>query len=267
MTETDILRILSEKYAEPEYIVLTHVRSSTGFRDLEWRTADAMICSCWPSRGHEIWGVEVKVSRSDFLSEVKRPEKAEKIAQYCHRWYIATPDGLVKPSELPKGWGLLLIREDGSVKAAKTGDLLEPDPLPPGLLMAMLRSAAKQRPRMTDESIEAIQRAAFECGRKREAELHAKSRDQELVHLKRRLEDANAQLDKFRQVTGVQEGTYYPSFPERIRMVKLAQDGFFTGTLQRIAGMAPELRKFLDTLESLQSEAREAAKEMKKVNP
>lgn len=80
MTETDILRILSEKYAEPEYIVLTHVRSATGFQDLQPRTADAMICSCWPSRGHEIWGVEVKVSRSDFLAEIKNPEKAEKIA-------------------------------------------------------------------------------------------------------------------------------------------------------------------------------------------
>jgi len=49
---------------------------------------------------------EVKVSRSDFLSDVAS-SKFMKYWQYCHNMYYAVPKGLVEPSEVPKGIGLI----------------------------------------------------------------------------------------------------------------------------------------------------------------
>jgi len=60
----------------------------------------------WRSDGHSIV-VECKVSRADFLADRNKfsrlkPERA----MGCERLYL-TPKGLLDPSELPSGWGLL----------------------------------------------------------------------------------------------------------------------------------------------------------------
>ena len=53
--------------------------------------------------------VECKVSRADFLADVlKRKKWAEN--GYCgmgHERYYLTPQGLLSPSDIPEGWGLL----------------------------------------------------------------------------------------------------------------------------------------------------------------
>lgn len=49
--------------------------------------------------------MEAKASRADFLVDAKKPErKAGGVGLY--RFYICPP-GVIKPDELPKGWGLL----------------------------------------------------------------------------------------------------------------------------------------------------------------
>mgnify|MGYP004701737479 CR=1 FL=1 len=49
--------------------------------------------------------IEVKVSRSDFLADRKKPERlAGGVGTY--RFYLA-PAGLIAVSDLPSGWGLL----------------------------------------------------------------------------------------------------------------------------------------------------------------
>jgi len=59
--------------------------------------------------------IEVKVSRSDFLSDKKklwrqRPETG--LGRY--RSYLC-PDGLINPEELPQAWGLLYADEKGKI--------------------------------------------------------------------------------------------------------------------------------------------------------
>lgn len=48
--------------------------------------------------------VEVKVSRSDFLADRKK-QRHHVRGMGQERWYL-TPPGLVRPEELPDGWGL-----------------------------------------------------------------------------------------------------------------------------------------------------------------
>lgn len=50
--------------------------------------------------------VECKASRSDFLADKAKPfRKTPELGMGVFRWYFA-PAGLVKPEELPAGWGL-----------------------------------------------------------------------------------------------------------------------------------------------------------------
>ncbi|QNJ57411.1 adenylosuccinate synthase [Pseudomonas phage Dolphis] len=59
--------------------------------------------------------VECKTSRSDFLADRK---KAHRSAGGLGNWrYFMAPAGLIKPDELPEGWGLLEVNNRGHVKA------------------------------------------------------------------------------------------------------------------------------------------------------
>ncbi|MHC8347737.1 hypothetical protein [Pseudomonas sp. RT6P73] len=52
--------------------------------------------------------IEVKVSRSDFFADRKKPER-EAGGVGIYRFYLC-PDGLIKPEELPPRWGLLYAK-------------------------------------------------------------------------------------------------------------------------------------------------------------
>lgn len=58
--------------------------------------------------------VECKTSRSDFLADKK---KAHRESGGLGNWrYFMAPAGLIKPDELPTGWGLLEVNSRGHVK-------------------------------------------------------------------------------------------------------------------------------------------------------
>jgi len=62
---------------------------------------DVLGLDCW---GESIL-VEVKVSRSDFLADKKKPWRKDGFGIGDHRVYL-TPKGLLKPEEIPYGWML-----------------------------------------------------------------------------------------------------------------------------------------------------------------
>lgn len=51
---------------------------------------------------------EIKVSRSDFLADSKKPERHNG-GLGTYRFYLC-PEGMIFPSELPAGWGLLYAK-------------------------------------------------------------------------------------------------------------------------------------------------------------
>jgi hypothetical protein len=63
----------------------------------------------WRS-GHFSTVIECKVSRSDFLADQGKPFRGSENGMGHERFYLA-PKGLIKPEELPEGWGLLEIGE------------------------------------------------------------------------------------------------------------------------------------------------------------
>ncbi len=143
MNTVQVMDALSNRHDAPAWAFLPQVRSATGYVN-GVRTADAIAMSLWPCRGIELHGFEVKVSRNDWVRELKNPAKAEDIAAFCDRWWIVVGhNAIVRDDELPPTWGLMVPRGNGlvvKVKAAK----LTPDAIDRPFLAAILRKAAQQ---------------------------------------------------------------------------------------------------------------------------
>ena len=141
ITSQDIKLGLRAKFPAPGWQLFYEVGDSTGAQQRRW--ADAVAMGIWPSNGHLIHGMEIKVSRGDFLSEMKNPTKSQAIFRFCHRWSLVTPVGLVKADELPETWGLMTF--DGkSTRVVKQPPALTPEPLTPGFVAALVRRAGER---------------------------------------------------------------------------------------------------------------------------
>jgi hypothetical protein len=150
-TERMMLDLLRDRYAVkggngPRYVFAEHVRNYCGFAGYRTttplRTADAMAVDLWPSSGHRVHGFEVKVSRSDWLTELKDPEKAEAFRPYCDHWWLVVPDAGIVRGDLPDGWGLLTVTR-GGLRAHKRAPLVPRHPMPFEMTVAWLRAVAK----------------------------------------------------------------------------------------------------------------------------
>lgn len=140
-TSNNICAALRAKLPATEYALFFEVRNAAGFSAN--RSCDAMALSLWPSRGINLFGFEVKVSRSDWMRELKNPAKAEAIARYCDYWVVLAPAGIVAPSELPNTWGLWELCDNGKWKTPVPPKKLEPVALDRSFVAALLRRAAE----------------------------------------------------------------------------------------------------------------------------
>jgi hypothetical protein len=157
-TERDVLDLIHARYTKmapgngPRYVVAEHVRNYCGFAGYRTqkplRTADALVVDLWPSSGHVIHGFEVKVSRSDWLTELKDPEKAEAFKPYCDYWWLVTPTADIVRDDLPAGWGHMAVTGSGTIggpalRARVTAPRLARVPMPFEMTASWLRATAK----------------------------------------------------------------------------------------------------------------------------
>jgi outer membrane murein-binding lipoprotein Lpp len=87
--------------------------------------------------GIERLAIEVKVSRADFLADVRNPAKQAPWRAIAHRHAYAVPAGLVSEQEVPGDSGLIVVRPaewgPGTVKFARRAPSItghQPGPLP-----------------------------------------------------------------------------------------------------------------------------------------
>jgi hypothetical protein len=145
-TERTVLNALRARHAVkhgngPEWAYIEHVRNAAGFNAS--RTLDAMALHLWPSRGMELHGYEVKVSRSDFRRELADPAKMDAFANILDRFWIVAPRGVVPAEEIPASWGLLEVLDDGTIRQKIAAPLLtqERAPIPRTMLVPIMRAA------------------------------------------------------------------------------------------------------------------------------
>lgn len=63
--------------------------------------------------------IEVKVSRGDFLSDKKKSFRDRPHEGMGDLRYYFCPKGLIKPEEVPEGWGLIYLYPSGAVRKVK----------------------------------------------------------------------------------------------------------------------------------------------------
>lgn len=177
-------------YQKNGCVVLSEVRNGTGL-ERRVRTADMMIVSTWPSRGLYCEGVEVKVSRSDLQSELANPKKADDLAKYCRRWWLAIPDDMkLEGLMVPETWGIITVDEKGKASACG-GQILAPLPMDTLMVCSILRNFAESHTHNSEvegrikSEVKAAVNAAHDY------------RD-------RRLADLEAAIKKFADVSGVE---------------------------------------------------------------
>jgi hypothetical protein len=136
----DVIEALKGKFPPNEWALFTEVRSSAGVATFGDRSADALAIGLLPSRGNQIHGFEVKIDRWDFQRELAEAGKADAIGQFCDFWWVVTAGSLAKPSEIPPGWGLMVV-QDGKAKIAVGPKQREAKPFTREMLVSLVRSA------------------------------------------------------------------------------------------------------------------------------
>lgn len=128
MRSADVVAAVHRLYPPTRYATFTElVTVATG--DGPARRLDVWILDTWPSGRFERITVEVKVSRADYLNEVRNPRKRRDGMLLSNRFYFATPAGLVSTEELPLDCGLLEVDDDGHI--SRTADAPWRDSGPP----------------------------------------------------------------------------------------------------------------------------------------
>lgn len=150
VTERDMLDLLLERYTvrrpgtyADRWVRAEHVRSRLeGYGAGSKRIADFIAADKYLST-IALHGHEVKVSRSDWLRELHEPDKAEAFKRYMHYWWLVVPTkDIVKPGELPPGWGLI-VKSGNGLRASVKAPRLDPEPLPVELAICLMSAAAK----------------------------------------------------------------------------------------------------------------------------
>jgi len=111
---------------------------------------DLFMVRAWSGRpkGHERHAIEVKVSRSDLLAELRQPHKRDPFHQVAHRFMFATPAGLVRDGELPDDCGLLEVSDRGCTVTVRGPRRDEPDPMPDTAFVEAFRRASRSEARI-----------------------------------------------------------------------------------------------------------------------
>lgn len=251
-TAADARAALMNRYRAPEWATFFEVANSTGGGAV--RSADAVAMSLYPSRGLRLHGFEIKVSRSDWLHELKQPDKSVAVQRFCDHWWIVTPADIVREGELPPTWGHLILKGNG-LNCAVKAPTLDRDQWEPAFLAALLRRGHDAREKAIRDGVTeamAAERAAIEAEVARRVEREVSMRA-------RRHDEAVHTLDAIRTAAGMEPEQYFDGegFGKAIAMVHRAGVVETYGRMHVLSDYARKLAEQIDEVRGLtaQSEA------------
>lgn len=108
ITAADIVAALHTFWAHADSVIaLDELRVGTGYgKDADQRI-DFWAMQAIPSKRFRRVAYEIKVSRADFLNELKQPRKRARALLLSNEFYFVTLPGIVKAGELPPEAGLI----------------------------------------------------------------------------------------------------------------------------------------------------------------
>lgn len=198
----EIQNALRLRYPSNSHALLWEVSNSTGANIR--RYADAVAIGLWPSHGHEIEGIEIKNSRQDWLRERANPEKSHAVYQYCNRWWLACPKGLVAPDELPPTWGMLEL-VGNAMRVKHKAPVLDPKQVSLGFMAALLRRHAGADDEMTARAIrQAVEKetSTIRLAAKNDVERHS-------TRARQAADEAMKKIVAIKEATGIDLERYH----------------------------------------------------------
>lgn len=90
-----------------EWLFFRELRAGTGRGNGNLQRLDAFALNTLPHTGMKRICYEVKISRADFLTELKQPLKRRIGMRYSNEFYFVTPACLVEAREIPPECGLM----------------------------------------------------------------------------------------------------------------------------------------------------------------
>lgn len=230
---------IAYSYSKPEWATLFGVRNAGGF-DAN-RTADAISLGLWPSTCHELHGFEIKVSRGDWQRELKDPWKSEAFAKFCDRWWlVAAKADIVKPGELPEGWGLMIPHGSGVKRVHPAKGREKPAPLERGFMAAILKRATDTTP----EEVRDAENHAREQARIMYAGVAERAEEREKA--------AGKAIEEFEAASGIHINTWSikenVKIGEAVRFILNGGLGTYHRQLRSIDGQAARVREAIAAL-------------------
>lgn len=142
ITSADLCRMIESKFAgDGSHLALFDVPDNVGLNSK--RRADAIVIGNWGSTGRLVHGFEIKITRSDWLRELKHVDKADPFIARCDRWWLVTADDkLAKADEIPALWGWMTATKTGlRIQKAATIIPQSPDTLHKLFALGLIRKA------------------------------------------------------------------------------------------------------------------------------
>jgi hypothetical protein len=131
-----ILESLRNIHPESEWLFAGEV-GLLGFQNQQ--RIDAFAVALWPSKKAIRHSYEIKVSRQDFLNEIKNPQKRQFALDNSEQFWFAIADGIADKSEIPDEAGLLIYKNDKLISVKNA-----PKRKVPPITTDMLLSIAKR---------------------------------------------------------------------------------------------------------------------------
>jgi hypothetical protein len=224
MRTAEVNAALRARFCAPEWAIFFEVGDATGAQ-----------------HRLEIQGFEVKVSRSDWTKELKSPDKSGPVQQYCDRWWIVTPAGIVKDGELPPTWGHYEVSEGGKIRQVVAAPKLESIPVSRAFVASIMRRASSA----DEETVNAMVFKQVELAREHDR----RQIDREIESRSQQLKELREQIREFEEASGIKISNRYSGGKELGKAVKLVMAsgvGRTYGGVQSIRNTVMSTLKELD---------------------
>lgn len=218
------------------------------------RRADGIAVSRTRANNYKIVGLEVKASRSDWLSEKKDPTKQEHFIGIVDEFYVvAARKGIVNENELPQGWGLLELKPNSErLYKEVESDLTEDQRGTPSRRFwgKLLAKASGENDGYTETDLQEARSKGYEEGIERGKERAAFSGD-----------EAERKARKWDELT--QHISIYTLDNEKIRAIGAAHDVIKSYDRGQDAFRLEEIERLEEYIEERSNRAIEQIQEMR----
>ena len=153
LTAKEVILALKKRHKDQnEWASFEEFRIGTGYQNYKIgnhlvnpeQRLDFYCINLYPSNKHLRIAYEIKVSRSDFLHEIKNPDKRKSALLFSNEYYFIVPTNLVKSEEIPQECGLIYVSENLGTRTIKQAPFRNSVEYPTWNLLASIARRAQR---------------------------------------------------------------------------------------------------------------------------